>query len=580
MGEQNHRTYAQAIRDFRHAREKAALQEIMGRLRGQPTELLSYEDVREKLHARPRPTRELREISLDAIVGSVGRYSDFTRSFLPREAGDEQRWARVKAMTESMEGLPPIEVYQVGDAYFVSDGHHRVSVSREVGAASIEAYVTQVQVRVPLSPEDDPRTVIIKGEYTDFLERTELDELRPEAEILLTEPGKYDRLLEHIDVHRYYMGVEQERSVPYSEAVVHWYDEVYTPVVEAIRQQGILRDFPGRTEADLYLWVLEHREELREWLGWEVGPEQAVADLAARHSASPKRIAGRVGDRLREAVVPDELEGGPPAGDWRRRVVDRRADESLFRDILVAIRGDELGWRAVDQALMVAEEEEGRLLGLHVLPSNSAADLERGEAIAARFRQRCEERDITGRLVTELGEVALAIVDRARWADLVVLALDHPPGGTTLQRLSSGLRKLVRTSPRPLLFVPEESTDLGRPLLAYDSSPKAREALYIGAYMASAWNRPLAVLSVEERHADAARAQEEARAYLEERDVECIYYRREGSVSDQLFDLAATEGSDLLLLGGYGHSPVVEAFLGSSVDEVLRSAQQPILICR
>ena len=580
MGDPDRSAYAQAIRDFRHARGRAALQEVMSRLRGQPTELLSFEDVREKLHARPRPPRELRDIPLDAIVGSVGRYSDFTRSFLPREAGDEQRWARVKAMAESLQGLPPIEVYQVGDAYFVSDGHHRVSVAREFGAKTVEAYVTEVKARVPLSPEDDPRTVIIKGEYTDFLERTELDELRPRAEILLTEPGKYDRLLEHIDVHRYYMGTDQERSVPYAEAVVDWYDEVYLPVVKAIRQQGILRDFPGRTEADLYLWVLEHREELRKGLGWEVGPDQAVADLAARHSASPKRIASRVTDRLRETVVPDELEGGPPAGDWRRQVVARRADERLFRDILVAIRGDEAGWRALDQALVVAEEEGGRLLGLHVLAGESAADLAQGEDLAARFRARCEERGVTGRLVTELGEVALAIVDRARWTDLIVLALDHPPGETTRQRLGSGLRKLIRTSPRPLLVVPEQPTDFVRPLLAFDGSPKAWEALYIGAYMASAWNRPLATLSVDEPDVDASRAQEEARAYLEEQEVECSFFLRKGSPSEELIDLAEAERSDLLLLGGYGHSPVVEMLLGSSVDDVLRSAQLPVLICR
>ena len=72
---------------------------------------------------------------------------------------------------------------------------------------------------------------------------------------------------EHIDVHRYFMGVDEERDIPYPEAVVHWYDTVYWPVLEAIRTTGILREFPGRTEADLYLWILKHRVELESDLG-------------------------------------------------------------------------------------------------------------------------------------------------------------------------------------------------------------------------------------------------------------------------------------------------------------------------
>lgn len=580
MQERNQAAYSQAIQDFRHAREKAALEQILERMRGEPTELLSYEDVKRRLHARPAPPGKLEDIRLDSIVGSVGRYSDFTRSFLPREASDKGRWARVKAMAEGLQGLPPIEVYKVGEAYFVSDGHHRVSVAKQLGARSIEAYVTEVRVRVPLEPDDDPRSVIIKGEYTDFLERTKLDDLRPEADIRVTEPGMYSRLLEHIDVHRYYMGIEQERVIGYEEAVTHWYDEVYHPVVEAVRQQGILRDFPGRTEADLYLWVLEHREALRSILGWEVGPDQAVADLATRRSGSPWRIAGRLGKRVRDALVPDELESGPPAGDWRRQVLSRRRESRLFRDTLVALRGDEAGWSAQEQALTVATLEAGRLLGLHVLPDSGDEGEERGEALAERFRASCERAGVSGQFVTEVGEVASAIADRSRWTDLVVLSLAHPPGDTPADRLSSGLRKLIRRSPRPLLIVPGEPSELLRPLIAYDGSPKAREALFVAAYIASAWDRPLHVVTVDEGENDGSAAQEEARAYLNSREVEADFSSRRGAAANELLQLARDTGADLILMGGYGANPVLEAFLGSTVDQVLRHSEFPLLVCR
>lgn len=580
MQEPEQVAYSRAVHDFRRARQKAAMQVIFDRIRGRPTQLLSFEQVKDRLGARSAAPRDLREVPLDSIVGSVGRYSDFTRSFLPRDSSDEERWARVRAMADRLEGLPPVEVYKIGEAYFVSDGHHRVSVARELDAATIEAYVIEVKARVPITAEDEARDVILKGEYTDFLNRTELDQLRPNAEIRLTEPGKYGTLLEHIEVHRYFMGIERDQEVPDEDAVTHWYESVYQPVVQSIRQQGILRDFPGRTEADLYLWVMEHREQLRESLGWDVGTDQAAEDLASRHGQTSSRVAGRVSERIRAVFVPEELDSGPPAGDWRREVVARRADDRLFRDVLVPIRGDDAGWQALEQALGIAERERARLLGLHVLASDAEDDLQRSRRIRERFVSRCEEKGVPGQLVAEFGEVSVAISERARWTDLVVLSLRHPPGESPSARLSSGLSKLIRRCPRPLLVVPDRATALARPLLAYDGSPKSREALFLAAYAATAWSLPLTVLSVEEGDGAAEAALGEAREYLQERAVEAEYVLREGEVVEALLNQAEATNCDLVLLGGYGANPVLEAVLGSSVDEVLRRSGLPLLICR
>src|SRR5215216_1294710 len=129
-----------AIHDFQSARKKAAVQEVLARITGKSTQLLSYEDVAEKLRLRARTERGIQHIPIDAIVGSVGRYTDFTRTFLPRRAEDRQRWAGVKAtFLEEGAGLPPIEVYKVGEAYFVIDGNHRVSIAKQEKFTSIEA---------------------------------------------------------------------------------------------------------------------------------------------------------------------------------------------------------------------------------------------------------------------------------------------------------------------------------------------------------------------------------------------------------------------------------------------------------
>ncbi|UCC51056.1 MAG: hypothetical protein JSV68_18395, partial [Anaerolineaceae bacterium] len=134
-----------AVEQFRSARLHAKIDQIKAALTGKSADLLSYEDVRQKVHAIETNRRELKEIPLDAAYNSVGRYKDFTRHFFPLVDQDEFRWARIRGLTDSLEGLPPIEVYQVGEVYFVRDGNHRVSVARDLEASHIEAYVTHVE---------------------------------------------------------------------------------------------------------------------------------------------------------------------------------------------------------------------------------------------------------------------------------------------------------------------------------------------------------------------------------------------------------------------------------------------------
>src|SRR5215211_6514823 len=89
-----------AIHDFRRAREQATLSTIIGHLIGRPSGLLSFDDVKHKLKGSISGGRRLEDVPLDAIVGSVGRYTDFNRQFLPRNDSDEQRWTRVKTAIE------------------------------------------------------------------------------------------------------------------------------------------------------------------------------------------------------------------------------------------------------------------------------------------------------------------------------------------------------------------------------------------------------------------------------------------------------------------------------------------------
>jgi hypothetical protein len=119
--------------------------------------------------------------------------------------------------------------------------------------------------RVPVTADDiDADALVLLGEYAEFLDRTHLDGLRPDQSIRFSIGGGYARLIEHIAVHRYFMGLDHKRDISEDEAVVDWYDNVYMPIIEAIRKDDILEDFPGRTEADLYLWIMDHKHYLKE----------------------------------------------------------------------------------------------------------------------------------------------------------------------------------------------------------------------------------------------------------------------------------------------------------------------------
>ncbi|TEU17279.1 MAG: universal stress protein [Anaerolineales bacterium] len=580
MTNQRPSSFVAAVHDFHRARRKAALENIMARLTGRSADLLSYEDVRQKLRARGSTAQKLKEIPLDAIVGSVGRYADFTRSFLPRQDSAQERWAKVRVAMTDLSGLPPVKVYQIGEAYFVLDGNHRVSVARQVGATYIEAYVTELRTKVPLSPDTQPDDLILKAEYADFLEHTRLDELRPEADLSVTAPGQYRALEEHIEIHRYFMGLGQEREISYEEAVGHWYDEVYLPVVQVIRERGLLRDFPGRTETDLYVWVSEHRADLEKELGWEIGPEAAATDLAAQFSPRPQRIVARLGEKILDAVTPDGFEAGPPPGQWRSEQLEACEHDRLFADILVPVSGEETGWHALEQALVVARREEASLRGLHVVSSEAQRDSEEAQAVQAEFNWRCEAAGIPGELAVVVGGVARKICERVRWTDLAVVHLAHPPAPQPVARLSSGFRTLIRRCPRPVLAVPRALSHLDRALLAYDGSPKADEALFVATYLSCRWNITLVVVTVIETGRTTSETLARAQRYLETHEVQATFVKESGPAAEAVLKTAKEHESDLIIMGGYGFSPVLEVVLGSTVDQVLRTSRQPMLICR
>jgi nucleotide-binding universal stress UspA family protein len=564
-------------RRFAVAHRRAFIEGVIGQLRGRPTDLLPFEEVKAKLGLRSSSERGLHDIPLDQIVGSVGRYREFTRSFLPRDPHIRERWRRVYAAARGMEGLPPIEVIQVGDVYFVKDGNHRVSVAREMGVKTMQAYVTEFASPLPLSADMDIDDLILKAEKARFLQHTRLDDLRPEAKIEVTSPGYYEKLEEHIAVHGYFLGLDRQCEICWEEAVTHWYDQVYIPMVRVIREHSILQDFPGRTEADLYLWIMEHRHFLAEQLGQKIDLSEAAKHFAERYSPRLGRAVERAQQTLSDALTPDQLEA-PPPGQWRREHLQAREGDQLFADILVWVEGTESSWCAVDQAVVIAKREKGNLYGLHIAATDAEAQL--ADALAQEFAQRCSASGVAGKFISELGDAAHSVAERARWVDLIVLNKPGEQANQSGRLLDSTLHTAIRRTARPVFVAGESCHTLHKLLLAYDASPTSEEALFVASYLAKSWNLPLTVLTVSEGSRTSQATLEKATRHLTEHGVAAEAIFQHGPVSGSILGVAEQSGSDLLIMGGTGHSPFVEFFVRSTVEFVLREAPCPVLICR
>jgi hypothetical protein len=291
---------------FEHAHRQAMLADLLRLVGRHASDLVPFDAVRTRLRGASEIKRGTQFIPLRSIVGSVGRYRDFTREFLPRDAVMEERWRRLDEAVNRLQDLPPIDVYKVGDVYFVSDGNHRVSVARANGAESIEANVTEIPLRVSLTPEMNIDEVILSVERAEFGRHTGLEDLRPQSNVVFTVPGRYEEALQHIEAHRWYLGEARGQEVAYADAVTSWFDNVYLPAIEAVRHSGLLKGFPKRTEADLYLWTMRHLSDLQKQYSPAVDPEMAAADLARQHSDQPLQRVVRAVKRRAQDLLPGE----------------------------------------------------------------------------------------------------------------------------------------------------------------------------------------------------------------------------------------------------------------------------------
>ncbi|HLO17656.1 MAG TPA: hypothetical protein VK206_22690 [Anaerolineales bacterium] len=87
-----------------------------------------------------------RTVPIKRIKGSEGRSGDFDCDFNPMQTRTFARWMSVAVARSSGETLPLVELIQLGDDYFVRDGHHRISVARALGEEYVDAKIIVLEL--------------------------------------------------------------------------------------------------------------------------------------------------------------------------------------------------------------------------------------------------------------------------------------------------------------------------------------------------------------------------------------------------------------------------------------------------
>ncbi|MDR1251914.1 MAG: transcriptional regulator [Treponema sp.] len=259
-----------AASDFSRARTKALLSQIQHFINTNQDQLLSFNDVKDILKPKNQVYQGSQTVPIKLIVGSEGRYRDFNKYFLPRSEHLRSRWERVDEAHHRDIILPPIQLYEIGGVYFVRDGNHRVSVAKAQNVEFIDAEVTSLTTEINIKPSmtiDELRNALIAYEKNIFYEKTDFGRLTGDKALNFSAPGRYDVIHNHILVHKYFLNQNREGEIPFPEALFSWYNNVYSPIIAIIREHWLLAHFPGRTEGDLYVWIVKHWDFLKKKYG-------------------------------------------------------------------------------------------------------------------------------------------------------------------------------------------------------------------------------------------------------------------------------------------------------------------------
>jgi hypothetical protein len=267
--------------------------------------LLPLAEVTERLRVTRHGYVGVRSIPLDKIIGSVDRASEFDRDFHPQRRDSDARMRKLEVAFPNGD-FPAISVFEVGGAYFVSDGHHRVALAHRRGQEFIEAEVVQLATNYRLSPDVDIPQLVHTELRRMVMEESGLQEVRPDLDISFSNPAGYLELLETIKAHGWDLARCLGRLPSREELGTSWLIEVYQPGLRALHEAGLSCPHEDATEADSFLWLYQRRRAL--WMrGSRATYRDAVYDIrhARKLSRRERRALRRAAARLETVQAPE-----------------------------------------------------------------------------------------------------------------------------------------------------------------------------------------------------------------------------------------------------------------------------------
>jgi hypothetical protein len=240
--------------DFLRARRRQVLARLAHRLRREPDDvnlILPFDEVVAALGMKGERSLGLQTIRLDSVVG---------------------------------ESIPPIDVYRVGELYFVKDGHHRVSIALATGQTTIDAYVTEVLTSVPAQGITRRGDLLLKSYERMFRSRVPLPP-QAYAKISVTDPWSYAELGETVEAWGFRLMQHENKFLDRAVVARRWFTEEFTPVVRMLHGAGLVGEC---TDAEAYMGIARERSRLMRTHEWN---DAVIEEL--KRNLRPRRRLGR-----------------------------------------------------------------------------------------------------------------------------------------------------------------------------------------------------------------------------------------------------------------------------------------------
>ncbi len=226
----------------------------------------NFDQVREAEKAYETVKRGVATISLDKISGSVGRYTDFDKHFRLNGSGTKERLQSLTTAMQNGKSIPPISLYQIKGNYYIVDGHHRVTVARNLKQSTIRANILE------LLPSEETAENRLYLEKIDFRDQMGINNI-----VDFTEPGQSAYLFRQVASHQQFLAERQAPGkVTLQEAGIDWYRSIYLPLKTLIQNSGLPRSFPDRTVDDLYLYISSHQWQKESKRAYGIGIDELI----------------------------------------------------------------------------------------------------------------------------------------------------------------------------------------------------------------------------------------------------------------------------------------------------------------